>query len=46
MSLETAASSLAEAPVRRRMAGASIGASWRNGLFILPFLGVYIVLLV
>ena len=46
MSLETVAPTLAEAPARQHLAGASIGPSWRNALFILPFLAIYAVMLV
>jgi len=41
--------SVTSAPVvakKRRHGGASIGPDWRNGLFILPFLIVYVALLV
>lgn len=46
MSTETAAPPFVATPAASRHAGASIGSNWRNGLFILPFLAIYAVLLV
>lgn len=45
MSTQSLPSAVTATPVPR-YAGASIGPSWRNLLFVLPFLAVYVVLLV